>query len=130
MIAQTTFMVSIMHEFGLRPHIRGRDNLGGAIIGTGLPAFSQEYVDLLIDSFLANTFLYFDATSASDLMDHTGLIEVLTEWCQNYGHHKKDPGHNTGISACITDYGIVTRNLRGQNVAPCRDNLTDKNNTN
>jgi hypothetical protein len=77
-----------------------------------LPTFSQEYVDLLTHSLLANTSLHFDATGASDLMDHTGLIEVLTEWCQNDNYHKKDPGNNTDLSASGTGYGTVARNLR------------------
>jgi hypothetical protein len=109
-IAQTTLMLS-----------SDQDNLGGAIIGTGLPTFSKEYMDLLTHSFLANAFLHFDVTGASDLMHHTGPIEVLIEWCQNDDHYKKDPGQNTDLSARITCYNIVARNLRGHRSGDAED---------
>jgi hypothetical protein len=119
-------MVSIMYELSFHPHARVRNNLGGTIIGTGLPAFSQEYVDLLIHSFLANASLHFDVTGASDLVDHTGLMEVLTEWCQGDDHHKKDPGHSTDLSASVTGYGIIARSMRGHRSGDAEDPIEQK----
>jgi hypothetical protein len=109
-------MASTMHELGLHPI-----SAAGTIIVTGLPTFSQEYVGLWIRSLLADASLHFDATGASDWMDYTDLIEILAEWCQNDDHHKKDMGHNTDLSASITDFGTVARNLRGYRLGDAED---------
>jgi hypothetical protein len=44
-------MVHVMDELNVRPRIRGRDNLGGTIIGPGTAMFSPESVDTLAQSF-------------------------------------------------------------------------------
>jgi hypothetical protein len=63
-------MVSIMHKLGLHSHLRGRDDHRD-----GITNFSEESGDLLTHSFWADASLRFDGTGASDLMDHTGLID-------------------------------------------------------
>jgi hypothetical protein len=68
-------MVSILHKLSFHPHLRGRDNLFGTIMGTGLPTLSQESGDMLTHSFWTNASLRFDGTGASDLMSNTGLID-------------------------------------------------------
>jgi hypothetical protein len=107
-----TVMVHVLHELNLHPDIRGRDNIGGTIIGEGLPNFSQNYVDLLFRSLLVHASLHFDAPDELPLMNHQDLIEVLTDWCQNDDRHKTDRGHNADILGNIAGYVIVARIYR------------------
>jgi hypothetical protein len=108
-IAHATAMVRVMHELNLHPHIRGRDNVGGTIIGPGSVTFSVEQVDLLFHSFLDQASLHFAGPAPSLLIDRPGLIAILTGWCQMDGHHKRDPDHNTGCAPSTAGHAIVAR---------------------
>jgi hypothetical protein len=86
-IKQETVMVHVLHELNLHPYIRGRDNIGGTIIGEGLPNFSQDHVDTLCRSSLADASVQFGTPDKLLLMNYKDLIEVLIDWCQNDDHH-------------------------------------------
>jgi hypothetical protein len=111
-IRQATVMVRVMHEMDLHPYIRGRDNVGGTIIGKSAGSFCQERVDLFLHSFIAHASLHLEMAGASDVIDQAGLIDILSEWCEKDDHHKKDPGHKADLAGSTTGHGIAARNHR------------------
>jgi hypothetical protein len=111
-IRQATVMVDVMDRRDLHPYVRGRDNVGGTIIGAGSATLSQGYVDLLCHSFIAYGSLHSEPPDPSVLIDHAGLIEILDGWCQNDNHHKNDPGRQADLGGSTTGHGIAARNHR------------------
>jgi hypothetical protein len=113
-ITQATVAIRVMDELGLHPRIRGRDNVGGTVIGKGSIDFSLPYLERIYHSFLAHAGLHDDAPDPSVLMDGAQLVELLTEWCQKDDHHKNDPGHNRDLTTSIGGHAIVARNRRAK----------------
>jgi hypothetical protein len=99
-----------MDELNVHPRIRGRDNLGGIIIGLGTAMFSPKSVDTLVQSFLHLSSLHFDAHDLSQLLDRDELITILAKWVTNDKHHKTDPGRGTDLAGSVSGHGILARN--------------------
>jgi hypothetical protein len=111
-ISRATVMVGVMRDLSLHRSIRGRDNVGGTIIGKGWATFSAYLVSTLCHSFIAQACLHYDPPDPSILYDRDGLIAVLTERCQNDNHHKDDPDHRADFTGKIARHAIIARNLR------------------
>jgi hypothetical protein len=113
-ITQSTIMVHVMDELNVRRRIRGRDNLGGTILGPGTATFSPESVETLIQLFLQLSSLHFDARDPSQLLNRDEFITILAKWVTNDKHHKTDPGHKTGLAKSASGHGILARNHGGK----------------
>jgi hypothetical protein len=111
-ITRGTVAVGIMEELHVHSHIRGRDNVGGTVIGQGSLQSSEIDVERIYHSFLAHAGLHDDAPDPSVLLNRDQLIELLTQWCQKDDHHKTDPGRKADFTKSIANHGIVARNQR------------------
>jgi hypothetical protein len=109
-------MVRVMQELDLHPCIRGRDNLGGTIIGQGSAWYFPKGVDAVLHSFLTVTSLYFGVSETALPLDQGELTKLLVMWCENDDHHLQDPSHCTNLTDSTASHGIMARNLR--RVAP------------
>jgi hypothetical protein len=106
-ISQSIVMAHVMDELNVRPRIRGRDNIGSAIIGPGTTTFSPESVDTLVQSFFQLLSWHFDAHDPSQLLDRDELVILMAKWVTNDKHQKIDPGRKTDLAGNVSGHGIL-----------------------
>jgi hypothetical protein len=111
-IGRTCVVLHEMHGLGLTIEHRGRDNLGGTLLGPGECDLYQPIVNRWCLSFVALSHLNYRFFAADGLLTRSQLHAIVAEWAAKDRHHKGDPIYRPDASRRSTNHGIVARNNR------------------
>jgi hypothetical protein len=111
-IARTCVVLHEMHALGLTTEHRGRDNLGGTLLGPGTCQLSQQRAHVLCMSFVAISHLNYCFCPPDGLLSRSDLQGLLAGWVANDCHHKGDPVYRADFSRRTANHGIDARNRR------------------
>jgi hypothetical protein len=107
-IAKGSLASSIMHDLDIRIVHRGRDNVGGVVIGGSRLAFTEGETERLCQSLIHASDLDFFPTNRRDLLTMGELGTLLSEWLE-HDHHQKDPIYRASFISKPSGARIVTR---------------------
>jgi hypothetical protein len=111
-IARTCVVLHEMHGLGLVIEHRGRDNLGGTLLGPGPCELSQQTPNLLCMSFVALSHLNFRFFPPVGLLSRSDLQRIVAGWVERDRHHKGDPVYRADFARRTANHGIDARNRR------------------
>jgi hypothetical protein len=107
-IAKASLAASIMHDLHLRIIHRGRDNIGGVVIGGGRPEFTEEMAELLFRSLVHLSDLELFPIEEAGLFTMDDLKCLLSEWLE-HDHHGKDPIYHASFISRPSGVRIIGR---------------------
>jgi hypothetical protein len=103
-----------MHELGLTIEHRGRDNLGGTLLGPGPCQLLQQNPNLLCMSFVALSHLNFRFFPSDGLLSRSDLQRIVADWVERDRHHKADPAYRADFARRTANHGIDAWNRRNK----------------
>jgi hypothetical protein len=113
-IARTCIVLNEMHELGITSEHRGRDNLGGTLLGKGVCDLHQQLPTRLFLSFVALSNLNYRFFAADGLLSRSELHGIVEDWVAKDRHHKGDPIYRPDFGRRSANHGIMARNTRNK----------------
>jgi hypothetical protein len=107
-IAKTSLASNVMHDLNLSIMHRGRDNVGGTVIGGCGPTFVEVKAERLFRWLIHVSSLEFDPATGTDFLSVDELRCVLLEW-SGEDHHANDPAYRANFLAKPSKAHIASR---------------------